>query len=605
MTLAESKVTIYQNMYSEDAFAIPLSHVLDRIKTGSKSGETIRQIRELTDKQDQDDIKKNLPCICFTGVIPKGKRLDERVEQFSNLAILDYDNLTETELKEKREFFINQPYTVSVFLSPRGNGIKILVHIKDGSRHREFYKAILHEFKGLDPSNINPSRLCFESQDEDIYINYNATTYNKFAIDTERKTYQAKDVTITDIEKFNKLKIWMQNKNEHFASGSRNIYIHKLAGACCRFGIDEYTAKELLHQEYLSTDSDFKVDEMDKAVQSAYRRNTPNSAEFDSNTFVEKGTKKEVIIIEDTDYVVDVIYGEDAKEGALRLFRNGYEYAETTGIAEIDKVFKWKKGEVSVLTGIGNHGKSTFWAFMMMNKSALDGTRWGLFSPESYPAHEFYHSLTEMAIGSQCNPYAKNCPSEDLYLLVYNWISEHFYFVYPKEQSPTPEYIKSRFLELIIKHKVTGCVIDPFNQMVNDYGARDDKYLESFLGDISNFARANNVFLTIVAHPKQMRKNDSGEYECPNIYDLANGAMWSNKVDNILVYYLPNRNNFPEDNTCQIHTKKIKRRKIVGDIGTVEFKYLSNSRRFNFPQYPLKQLLKESGIDYESDSNEL
>ena len=590
-------------MYSEDSFAITLETVLERIKTGSKSGEIIRQIRELTDKQDQDEIKKNLPCYCFTGVIPKGKRLDDRVEQFSNLAILDYDNLTESELIEKREYFILQPYTVSVFLSPRGNGIKILVHIKDGSRHREFYKAILHEFKGLDPSNINPSRLCFESHDENIYINYNATTYNKFAIDTEKKTYQAKDVTITDIEKFTKLKTWMQNKNEHFASGYRNIYIHKLAGACCRFGIDQYTAKELLHQEYLSTEGDFKISEMDKAVESAYRRNTPNSAEFDTSNFVDKSTKKEVVIIEDTDYVVDVIYGEDAKEGALRIFRNGYEYAETTGITEIDRLFKWKKGEVTVLTGIGNHGKSTFWAFMMMNKSALDGTRWALFSPESYPAHEFYHTLTEMAIGNSCNPFAKNKPSEDLYLVVYNWVAEHFYFVYPKEKSPTPDYIKSRFLELIIKHKVTGCVIDPFNQMVNDYGSRDDKYLESFLGDILNFARSNNVYFTIIAHPKQMKKMDSGEYECPDIYDLANGAMWGNKVDNIAVYYLPNRNTLPEDNTCQFHTKKIKRRKIVGDIGQSEFRYDSVSRRFEFPNYPLKRLLRENGIDYEGNQD--
>ena len=37
-----------------------------------------------------------------------------------------------------------------------------------------------------------------------------------------------------------------------------------------------------------------------------------------------------------------------------------------------------------------------------------------------------------------------------------------------------------------LKEKIDGCIIDPFNQMTNDYstvGGRDDKYLEAVLGD--------------------------------------------------------------------------------------------------------------------------
>jgi len=595
-SLKNTKVTIYKDMYSEDSHAITLENVLERIKSGEKSGETIRSIRQLSDKEDQDNLKKKLPCYCFTGVIPKGKRLDTRVEQFSNLVILDYDKLSVDEMDERKEFFMNQYYTVAIFVSPRGNGLKILVHIKDGSRHREFYKAILQEFKGLDVSNINPSRLCFESYDKDIYINYNATTYNKFAITTERVTYQAKDVSLTDEDKFQKLSIWMQNKNEHFASGNRNIYIYKLAGACCRFGIDSYTAKELIRQEYLSTDSEFKVSEMEKAVDSAYKQNKLFSAEFDDKTFVDKTTKQEVVIMEDDDFVVDVIYGADVLEDALKIYRYGYESAESTGIDEVDTLFKWKKGELTILTGIGNHGKSTWWAFLMMQKSALDGTKWALFSPESYPAHEFYHSLVEMAMCSPLTPQKIFKPNEESYILVYNWIAEHFYFVYPKEKTPTPEYIKSRFLELIIKHKVSGCVIDPFNQMTNDYGGRDDKYLESFLGDISRFAMMNNVFMSIIAHPNKLRKLENGEYECPNVFDLAGGAMWNNKSDNILVYYRPNRNENPQDTLCQFFSKKIRRQNIVGTIGSMDMHYIYQDRTFEFKDTPIKRLLSKNQL---------
>lgn len=596
--MRQTKVTIYKSLYTEEAHQITLEAVLERIRTGNKSGELINDIRTFPDKKDQDELKKTLPCICFSGIIPTGPRTDARITNHTHLAILDFDNLTPNEFAEKKRQFISLPYTVAAFLSPRGNGLKVLIRIKEGLKHREHYKAILHEFEGLDKTNINPSRVCFESFDPEIFINYDAISYNKIAKETEVKVYKAKDVTATDEDKFKNLCKWMENKAEAFASGSRNNYIHKLAGACCRFGIDQYTAKELLHQEYLSTDADFKVHEMDKAVESAYRRNNFNSAEFDDKSLVDTTTRKEVEIIEDTDFVEDVIYGQDVLTDALRILKYGYESAETTGIPEVDKLWKWKKGELNVMTGIGNHGKSTFFAFMMLNKSALDGTRWGIFSPESYPPHEFYHHLSETVLGAICNPHSLNIPSEELYKYVYEWVAEHFYYIYPKSNSPTPEYIKSRFLELIIKNKISGCVIDPYNQMTNDYTMRDDKYLEAFLADCSRFALTNNVFFTIVAHPHKLRKNEAGGYDAPDIFDLAGGAMWNNKADNILVYHRPNRHTDPKDLTCELHTKKIRRQTIVGSIDVIQFDYSPYTKRFVFPEFPIKQLLKQYGIDW-------
>ncbi len=233
----------------------------------------------------------------------------------------------------------------------------------------------------------------------------------------------------------------------------------------------------------------------------------------------------------------------------------------------------------------------------MANKSAKDGSKWGIFSPENYPPHEFYHDLTEMVIGAGCNPATQNRPPENIYREVYEFVSNHFFYVYPKDLAPTPDYIKSRFLELIIKHGVTGVVLDPYNQMTNDYssvGGRDDKYLESFLSDCSRFAMNNNVFFTIVAHPHKLRKNEKGGYDCPDVFDLAGGAMWNNKADNILVYHRPNRHSDPNDPTCELHSKKIRRQKIVGEIGTEIFEYSRTKRRFIFNDYPLKYFLDKN-----------
>jgi hypothetical protein len=156
--------------------------------------------------------------------------------------------------------------------------------------------------------------------------------------------------------------------------------------------------------------------------------------------------------------------------------------------------------------------------------------------------------------------------------------------VYPKDIAPTPDYIKERFLELIIKEKVDGCIIDPFNQLANDYasaGGRSDKYLETFLSDCSRFAQINNVFFTIVAHPKMLRKESDGNYPCPDVFDLADGAMWNNKMDNIIVYHRPNHQKEPQSPICELWTKKIRRQRQVGKKGVLQFEYYRKERRYH------------------------
>ena len=160
---------------------------------------------------------------------------------------------------------------------------------------------------------------------------------------------------------------------------------------------------------------------------------------------------------------------------------------------------------------------------------------------------------------------------------------KNIFFIYPKDLSPTPDYIKERFLELIIKEKIEFCMIDPFNQMTNEYsksGGRTDKYLETLLSDFGRFARTNEVYFVIVAHPKALQKNKDGNYPCPDVFDIADGAMWNNKMDNILVYHLPYRQVDEQSPICEFHSKKIRKRKVVGSIGSFQFTYDTYKRRF-------------------------
>jgi twinkle protein len=591
MSLANTTITIYQDVYSKQPHYVSLSHVLERIKTGQKCRGLVEQVRK-----GDTGAKLKLTAIVFSGQV-EGNREDANLRAHSGMVILDFDHLNER-LPEVRKQMMQRTDVVAAFLSPGGNGLKVVVRIADGQKHRRHYKALMHEIEGLDEKNINETRACFESYDPAIYINYNAQPYNRLPPVLASPTGGREGA-------FAKLEKWLTGKGNVFASGNRNNYIFCLASACCRFGIGEEEATEHIKLNYLSKDTEFTIREALSTIRSAYKRNQSGSAEFNHDTLVERNPdsyrdRKEVQIEPDDRLVRDVIYGDDVYDDALDIYYNGYKNADPTGIKQIDEIFKWKRGELTVITGIANHGKSSIINFLVLNKAARDGAKWAIFSPENYPPHEFYHDLTEIVVGASCTPgNIKNRPPVEKFKAAYDFVKKHIFYIYPKELAPTPEYIKSRFLELVIKEKVDGCVIDPFNQLANDYtktNGRDDKYLETFLSDCSRFGMANNVYMVIVCHPNKQQKNAAGGYDCPDVFDLAGGAMWNNKADNLLVYHRPYLHKDRTDRTCELHSKKIRRQKIVGTPGMQTFNYNRHTRRFEFDDYPLMhlQLVPES-----------
>ena len=579
--------TIYKNIFAKEPHYITVEKALQRIKEGA-SKERVEEIRTQLDKERANQLKCNLPSVCFSGKFTERK--DGSITEHSGYIVLDFDNIDL--INEFKETLSRDKIIHSAWVSPSGNGIKALVKIADGKKHREHFQALMVKYPIVDKSGINESRVCYESYDPEIYINPNSEVFKKTQ-SIDRVIEQTKVDDTKDV--FDKVLKWLTNKGDAFQSGERNIFIFKLASACCRFGIDENETVTLCSYNFIS-DNSFTNNELIRTVKSAYKRNSThfNTAFFEKDVLTDRITNKEVKVIEvDNDIYdteirpKDVIFGEDVKDKALNIYHNGFDKVLPTGMLELDEYFKFKRGEITLLSGIGNYGKSSFLKFYLLFRVVVLGEKFALFAPEDNPAEEFYHSLVEIYLGCDCTPNSYSRPSEVIYERVYDFISKSIFFIYPKEVSPTPDYIKERFLELIIKEKISGCIIDPFNQMANDYGLRTDKYLEAFLADCTRFSQINDVYFVIVAHPKTMRKDGHKNYPCPDIYDIADGAMWSNKMDNILIYHRPNHQEDPTSPICELHTKKIRRQRTVGKKGILSFELDWKRRRYLF-----------NGVDY-------
>jgi hypothetical protein len=595
--------TIFKNIFSKEPHFITVDKALERIKLGASKA-LVLDIRLALDKEKANKLKLNLPSICFSGKFGADRK-DEQLVAHSGFIVLDFDDISD--LRDKQTEIIQKDFVYACWVSPSGNGLKALVKIADGKKHREHFQSLQEVFPEVDRSGINVSRVCYESFDPDIYVNEKAVVFTK-AKKIEKVVVNEIE-TIDDSENFRRILKWLTNKNDAFVTGERNTYIFKLASACCRFGINEEAALSLIATEYLVS-NDFTMSEMRGAVKSGYRANRAiaGSAILQKEKLVNKTTnyeidvKKEFVDEKGENYrVEDVVYGIDVKDKALLINQNGFDKVLGVGVPELDYIFKPKRGEITLLTGIGNYGKTAWQKSQLLSRIIMYGEKIATFSPEDTPAEEYFHDYVEMLLGCECTPFNPNRPANDIYEAAYDFISKHIFYISAEMLSPTPQYIKEKFLELIVQEKVDFCCIDPFNQMTNDYkgfGGRTDKYLETLLADFSRFAKKNDVYFWVIAHPKLMERDRGGNYKCPDVFDINDGAMWNNKMDNITVYHRPFAQTDPSSPVAEFHAKKIKK-KSVGRKGFIMIEYIWDRRRFFIEGRDfIQEMLNKKGLEF-------
>jgi twinkle protein len=272
-----------------------------------------------------------------------------------------------------------------------------------------------------------------------------------------------------------------------------------------------------------------------------------------------------------------ITYLGDIFPTMLENFRNGVRLAPSTRFGDFDEYFRWKKGDINVIIGYGNHGKTTFWLQMMLTKSIYDGWRWAIFSPENYPANDFYDDLVEMYAGKWIDKM-----TEEEYVKSCGFVNDHIFYVYPENEHDI-DSIHEKFRYLILKKGCDGVMIDPFNQLDKTQKPyeRDDQYISNILKDIKRFALLNAVSYNIVMHPKNPTYNSDKSLPVVDMYDIAGGAMTGNKADQIISYFRPNFHIDKNDPNVQVYIQKLKRRRTGGKLGQFDMKLNWSTKRYS------------------------
>lgn len=559
--MAERTVTIFPDIKSTTKpIYKSVDWVLEQVRTGGKQRDLVEEIRKIRNKEERDKVKKGLGCVLFSGKFAQ-RRADALIEH-SGLICLEWDKLRN--VQKKKEELIQNPYIMACWLSPSATGLRGLVRVSTNNHHAHFL-ALAKEFPGCDEQAKDVCRIMFHSYDPEIFINRNAQVFTKVI-----------ETAYNDEQKYANLKKWLENKGEQFISGNRNNFITKLAGAANRFGVDQEFLVSAVLRDYVSG-GDFSSREAEQVVRRVYKN---YAGEHNTQSFEESHSAKDVENILSVNVETqDVIYLNDVRADLIKDFEEGTQKAPTTYFPSIDDIFRPMRGDLNVLSGHGNVGKSAMQKQMDLVRAAKDGYKFAYHSREEYPPMFWYRELVRSLVGK---PLERDDPmrmSRREYEQALEFVHEHFIYIYPPKL-PTPEYIIDRFSEAVIKHSLDGCIVDPWNQLMHTMDKRDDIYLGEALTAFESFAQQLQVYMTIICHPNRTSKKSDGNYECPDVYDLNGGPVWNARSTNITMYHRPFYQTNKQDQTCEFHSKKIKKQMLSGIPGVAVLHYDRRSGRF-------------------------
>ena len=162
-------ITVFKN-FNEVIEHKKIEEVLQEIKTGKYKPGIVYLRKSLAEKIEEayNKAKKSLPAFTPSGKFVGGRKL-EFLTEYSNFIILDIDKLSTTELQNAKHLANQSEFTFASFISPSGNGLKILVKIDTPkSEHKETFLKVQAHYESIlkleiDKSGKDLTRLCLYS----------------------------------------------------------------------------------------------------------------------------------------------------------------------------------------------------------------------------------------------------------------------------------------------------------------------------------------------------------------------------------------------------------------------------------------------------------
>jgi len=557
------KISLFKNYksVSKPPLKLDVLTVLHRIRDG-KHKEIIDKIRESETKSVRTLLKKEIPCAVFSGYLGEGiekvnrksgdkyvsYREDKSLTEHSGLCVIDIDDLGADEISlYKEELIVAFNNIYSIFISPSGNGLKVIFRIPSVIKdHRAHYKAILADIGELgldcDTTSINEARLCFESYDPDIYINEDAIPFTDLIVDEEVEPIiplSVKKGELTDYKKLN------------------------IAAKMIDKAPDGYKHHTLIRASYLMGGfiSSGKVNE-DDAVSMLRARISARNIIDREGAFetiadgIAKGKLKPIYEIEEIEEQFQNYLSKEEFKSKERGFsflgdsnkididlnkylRDGENEGLSTRFDSLDNHFKFKENSFNIILGHDGVGKSFFIWYLSVIASTLHGWKWIIHSPEN-KTYRIKKIMIDFILGERSERVSKV-----KFKQAKAFVDDHFYFIRKDKEHTLFDILKYGEILCNEDSDIKGLMIDPYNSLKLDYqdkgrGLSGYEYHLKCATNMRIFSEKScAVYLVSHSVTGSRRGNfdSDGILMRPSKNDIDGGAIWANRCDDFMVIH--------------------------------------------------------------------
>jgi twinkle protein len=264
-------------------------------------------------------------------------------------------------------------------------------------------------------------------------------------------------------------------------------------------------------------------------------------------------------------------------QSIISLYRNGRSRGLSTGWPYLDEHVTVRRGDVWVVTGVPNHGKSEVLDALTVNLAEQHGWTFGIASFENQP-DEHAAKWIEKHHREPFWDGPTRKMTEGRLIEGIQWANQHYHYIrMDGDDAPTYQWVIDRAKALVKRNGITGLVVDPYNELESNRGQTSEtEFVSQMLRDFRRFAQNYGVTVFIVAHPQKMYRDNSGNYPPPSLYDISGSANWNNKADVGLVVH----RNFDRNNT-EIFVRKVRRKEIGKAGGSALLKWLPSCGCFD------------------------
>ncbi|CAN1226461.1 Twinkle homolog protein, chloroplastic/mitochondrial [Linum grandiflorum] len=255
----------------------------------------------------------------------------------------------------------------------------------------------------------------------------------------------------------------------------------------------------------------------------------------------------------------------------------GYHFGVSTGWKALDGLYSVLPGELTIVSGVPNSGKSEWIDALLCNLNRTAGWKFALCSMEN-KVRDHARKLMEKHLRKPFfdAPYGQSAErlSTEEYERGKQWLNDTFYLIRCEDDAlPSIRWVLSLAKAAVLRYGVRGLVIDPYNELDHQRppNMTETEYVSQMLTLVKRFAQHHSCHVWFVAHPRQLHNWIGGP---PNMYDISGSAHFINKCDNGIIVHRNRNPDAGEVDQVQICVRKV-RNKVVGTIGEG---YLSYNR---------------------------